>query len=210
MFALISGFLRPDAGHIYLAGRNITGLPPHQIARLGIGRLFQDVRLFRRLSAIENVMVGLPGQAGEGLDALVSKPCTLSTAERRNFEAALAWLEMFELVDVARRPAEQLSYGQQKLVAMARLVATGANVLLLDEPTAGLSAPAGEKMLRLLRDLASRGKAVLVVEHNLSLVWDVSDFVYLLDDGRVVAAGPPDIVREARALRDAFVGADRL
>jgi branched-chain amino acid transport system ATP-binding protein len=206
VFNLVTGYLEPDAGTIWYRGRKISGLPPHRIARLGIARTFQELRLFNRLSTLDNVLVGVPGQRGEGLlTALFGRP-GLQTEMRRH-EArgrdVLAGLGLGQRPDVL---AENLSYGQQKLLSLGRLLAAGGELMMLDEPTAGLNPQLVAEFCTRIRDLAAAGKTVFLIEHNVEVVMSVSDWVIVMHQGEKIAEGPPDVVRADDAVMHTYLG----
>lgn len=206
LFHIMGGSLVPDSGEVLLRGRPINGLPPWSIARMGVGRLFQDVRVFGRLTVLENVLVGFPNQAGERFwKAALLRPAVVRQ-ERELEREARRLLEFVGLSGMEFAPAQTLSYGQQKLLALARLLAQGADVLLLDEPTAGVNPAMVRPLLALLRELAAQGKTVLVIEHNMSVVLDIADWVYFMDEGQIVAFGLPHEVLGDTWLRDAYLG----
>ena len=198
LFGAITGFIPLGEGNIRFRGKRIDGLPPHRVAQAGIGRLFQDVRAFRRLTALENVMVAKPRQPGTRAALAAFWPLVGSASERENRRGALEALDFVGAGDLADRIAGELSYGQQKLVALARLLHLGADCLLLDEPMAGLNPTAVRTVVELIRRIATAGRTVVVIEHNLNVVRELGDWVYLMDGGRVEAFGPP-----AEVLRDA-------
>lgn len=205
-FHLMGGSLAPDGGEVLLRGKRISSLRPWSIARMGIGRLFQDVRVFGRLTVLENVLVGFQNQAGESFwRAVLIRPAILRM-ERELAVEARRLLAFVGLAGLENSPAQTLSYGQQKLLALARLLAQGAEVLLLDEPTAGVSPAMVKPLLTLLRELARQGKTILVIEHNMSVVIDVADWVYFMDEGQIVAFGLPREVLGDRWVREAYLG----
>ena len=207
LVGLIAGATQPDAGHVLWRGAPV---PPGawRAARRGIGRLFQEVRLFPSLTALENVMAGVPDQRGERLRAALLTPRRVLAREREVAALARERLAFVGLADQAERLASELSWGQQKLVAIARLLATGADLLLLDEPASGVHPRVVDQLASLLRDLAGQGKAVLLVEHNMGLVRAVADQVLLLDRGRLVDHGPTQRVWAGAALHEAYLGAE--
>jgi len=206
LFHLMAGALVPNAGDVLYRGRSIRGLPPWEVARLGIGRLFQDVRVFKRLSVLDNVCVGFRGQGGEQpLFALFSRH-RVRRLEAANREEALRWLEWVDLADHQSLPAETLSYGQQKLLTIARLLAVGADALLLDEPTAGVHPILVEQLLQVIRRLAEEGKTVVVIEHNMNVVLEVADWVYFMDEGQIAAFGSPQEVLDDPEVRATYLG----
>jgi len=206
VFNLITGFLKPDSGIICFNGYTINGRPPWQIAQLGIGRLFQDVRVFDKLTALENVLLAKKEQPGENpLVSLLRRKSALD-AEEKNMDEAKKWLKFVELEEKEDSLAENLSYGQQKLLAIARLLAGGFEVLLLDEPTAGINPQMVKSVLDVIRRLAQEGKTVVVIEHNMSVIMEISDWVYFMDEGKVVTFGLPKEILGDPEVRKAYLG----
>lgn len=206
LFNLISGFLRPDAGEIVYQGRPITGLPPYRMAGLGIVRTFQDVRLFQRLTTLENVLLAFQHQMGEHPLRLFAQWRRVDAHERLHRQQGRELLRSVGLEHKARDLAENLSYGQQKRLAIARLLAAGAEMLLLDEPAAGLDPEAVPAMNGLVRWLIDAGKTVCLVEHNLDVVEEICDRVVCLDQGSVLVEGTPsDVLKNAKVV-EAYLG----
>jgi len=206
LFHLISGALRPDSGQIFYRGVPISGLPPWRISQMGIGRLFQDVRVFGRLSVLDNVRVAFRNQKGENpLWAILRRPA-VNREEQTFTEEARRWLAFVGLSELENTRAEDLSYGQQKLLAIARLLAGGADVFLLDEPTAGVNPETVRSLLVLIRRLAESGKIVVVIEHNMNVVMEVADWVFFMDEGQIIAFGLPEEVLGDRTIRAAYLG----
>jgi len=205
---LVSGFLRPTSGSIKLADRRIDALPPHKIAVLGIGRTYQNIRLFPALAAMENVLVG------EHLvrDAPLWKRLLLmraARAEERSARAkALALLERVGLLARAGTPARDLSYGDQRRVEIARALASDPRVLLLDEPTAGMNASEVTSIANLIRQVAKEGHSVLLVEHNVQLVMDICHRITVLNFGKVIADGEPAAIAKDPAVIAAYLGSE--
>jgi ABC-type branched-subunit amino acid transport system ATPase component/ABC-type branched-subunit amino acid transport system permease subunit len=204
---VLSGYYAPDSGRLALRGRRIDGLPPYAIARLGIARTFQTAQVFGGLSARENVAVGVAGpRLGAVLGALAGTPG--ARAREAAIQArAQALLEALGLGDVAEEPAEALAAGLRRKLEIARALATGPLLLMLDEPAAGLSPAeiaALDEQLTALREQG--GPAVILVEHHMDLVMAVSDRITVLDYGRVIADGTPDAVRRDRAVIEAYLG----
>lgn len=187
---ILSGFLRPDAGTATLSRGNRTidllCTPPDQLARLGIARLWQDIRLFSTLSTLENVMAASPDALGINPLAAVCLPGRVKRQESRFREQAMHWLDMMGIADRAHSSGDMLSVGQSRRVAIARLMQTGAQILLLDEPLAGLDRESAEKLAHDLNKLADQAhRALLVVEHNHDIITPVCDLRYTLTDGRL-------------------------
>jgi branched-chain amino acid transport system permease protein len=201
VFNLLTGALRADAGSIRLHGENVHGLAPDVIARKGMVRSFQNVRLFARMTALENVTLGIrelstdwwcwPNgtRGGENLADLFLLPRTTSRVERQTRERAMEWLRLVGLADVAEMPAGALSFGQQKLVSFARLLGTDADVLLLDEPASGIDSKWVDQILELVAYMRNLGKTVCIVEHSIHVVERLADTVFFMELGRITAQG---------------------
>ncbi|GGF48010.1 ABC transporter ATP-binding protein [Aliidongia dinghuensis] len=199
MFNLVTGNLMPDAGAVSLAGRPITGLAPHRVARLGIARSFQDLRLFTHMSVRDNVLASLERRAwfwqpGGGL-------------ERR--AAAEAALERTGLLPLARARAIDLSYAEAKFLSLARIMASGAKIWLLDEPASGLDPASRSRFTALLRGAMAEGVTICLIEHNLDIVTEVADRIAFLDQGRKLAEGEPDEIMRNPDLRRIYFGERR-
>jgi len=206
LFNLICGFLRPDHGTITLAGQRIDRLPPWNIARLGVGRLFQDVRVFDKLSVLDNVRVACATQPGENpLWALVAWR-RVRQAEDVGTATAKRWLEFVGLAQNGLRWAQDLSYGEQKLLAIARALASDASVLLLDEPTAGIHPHLVDKVLDCVRTLRAQSRTIVIIEHDLQVISDLCDEVCLLDRGRLLLRGVPSEILGDSEARRVYVG----
>lgn len=204
LFNLICGFLSSDTGTVLLRGQALDGMAAHRIARLGIGRTFQDLRLIRRMSVLNNVMLGFQDQAGEGvLHALAGWKSRRE--EQTNLAKAHSLLGFVGLADKENDLAEALSYGQQKLLTLACCLAMDAELLLLDEPVAGIEPETIRRILELLQGLRGRGKTVFLIEHNLEAVREVSDFVVVMDEGRTIAEGTPEAVMQDPAVLEAYL-----
>jgi branched-chain amino acid transport system permease protein len=189
VFNLLTGQLPLDSGEVYLNGQNITGLRPDQIANLGMVRTFQDVRLFDGMTVLDNVMMGVPHQPGEHLGPLFGRMALTRAKEREASAIASRWLEFVGLEDFAQVRVEALGYGQQKLVSLARILATDARVLLLDEPASGIDYQFLDEMLDVISQLREEGRTVCIVEHNLDVVGRLADHVYFMEVGTVTAEG---------------------
>jgi branched-chain amino acid transport system ATP-binding protein len=202
VFNLISGLLKPDAGRIRLEGRELTGLPAYMVARAGIGRTFQTIRVFRDLTVEENVLVGLHAHSGVSVVRSVFRP-PVDKSLRRDVEAAL---ELVGLAASAGTLARNLSYGDQKRLEMARALAWGPRVLLLDEPTAGMNPTEAAAIMHTIVRIREAGRTVMLVEHNMRVVMDVSDWITVMDFGEVIAEGTPDRVTSDERVIKAYLG----
>jgi ABC-type branched-subunit amino acid transport system ATPase component len=206
IFNVITGFLKPDEGSVSFQGRKLDGLRPQAIVHAGIARTFQNLRLFADLSALDNVMVGIANQFGEEPVGAMFRPLHTLRTQRRHRVEALATLEHVGLADRANEMVRNLSYGEQKLLTIARVLATGAELLLLDEPASGLSTGALDAIMALLHRLQSEGKTLLVVEHNTRVVQQIADDVLFLHQGHLMAQGSPESIISDPALAEIYFG----
>jgi branched-chain amino acid transport system ATP-binding protein len=208
LFNLISGMIRPDGGSIRLDGRELAGLAAHHIAQMGVSRTFQTVRLFPRLTALENVMVGRHTRSRAGFVAgMLSLPWTWRE-ERAIRGKARELLEELGIADSAEEAAGALSFRRQRLVEIARALASEPRLLLLDEPAAGLNIQETGELASLMRGIREKGITVLLVEHDMSLVMDICDGVVVLNYGRKLAEGAPaEIQRDPQVIK-IYLGGD--
>jgi ABC-type branched-subunit amino acid transport system ATPase component len=206
IFNVITGFLRPDAGTVSFQGTPLDGMKPQAIVAAGIARTFQNLRLFVDLTALDNVVVALPAQTGEEPLAAIFRPLHVARTQKRRREEAMQILEHVGLAARAGEFVRNLSYGEQKLLTVARGLATGAELLLLDEPASGLSASALDQIMELLRRLQTEGKTLLVVEHNTRVVQQIADEVLFLHQGHLMARGTPEQIISDPALAEIYFG----
>ena len=206
IFNLITGFLRADAGRMQFRGKSLDGLRPQAVVRAGVARSFQNLRLFQDLTAVDNVLVGQPHHFGEEPFGAIFRPWHTARALRRRRADATAILDHVGIAARAGEFVRNLSYGEQKLLSIARLLATGADLLLLDEPTSGLSGAALDGVMMLLRRLQGDGKTLLVVEHNTRVVQQIADEVLFLHQGQLIAQGTPAAITGDPALAKIYFG----
>ena len=199
VFDLITGFQPPDAGEVEFEGRPITGLPPDQVHRRGIGRTFQLARIFPRLTALENVLVPV---RRAGLLGLLSGAATRGET-RRGHEM----LEFLGLTRLAGEPAGRLSYGQRKLLELGTVMISRPRLVLLDEPAGGVNPGILEAIATRIRDVNAAGATFLIVEHDMGFVMGLCSTVLVLDRGRTIACGTPAEVRADPAVLEAYLGA---
>ncbi|HTE85300.1 MAG TPA: ABC transporter ATP-binding protein [Dehalococcoidia bacterium] len=205
---LICGILKPDSGSILLHGLRLDMLPPFRIAQLGVRRTYQTTRLFGGMTACENVIVGLHAQSGDSIwQRLVFSPVA-RRKERELIVRARSALAQAGIERVAEWRARDLPYGGQRRLEIARALASDPVLLLLDEPTAGMSVREAANVGDLVRKLAQKGTAVLLIEHNVELVMSIATSVTVLNFGRVIASGKPDVVRRDPAVIEAYLGAE--
>lgn len=207
---LVNHLCQPDGGQIYFKGHELTGLSPHRIAQLGIGRTFQNIRIFPQISVLENLMLAPRNQKGEGLFLSLIRTRQIKIDEREAREKALSYLRTVGLLDKDGEMAENLSHGQRKLLELARTLATGAELLLLDEPTAGVFPKTRKKILGLLRDLRDRGKTILFIEHDMKVVMGISDKIIVMNYGKKIAEGTPKEIRNNGEVLEAYLGSSNV
>jgi ABC-type branched-subunit amino acid transport system ATPase component len=203
LFNIITGFIEPDRGEVLYRQEVLNGLPPWAIARKGIARTFQDLRLIYKFSALDNVLLAFQDRREEGFWGALLQLDRYSRKQRE--EKALALLEFVGLLDKAHEPAGELSYGQQKLLTLACALAMEADLLLLDEPVAGVQPVMIEKILDLLEKLQAQGKTILMIEHNLEAVMEISDRICVMDQGRKVIEGEPALILEDPRVIEAYM-----
>ncbi|QQE90910.1 high-affinity branched-chain amino acid ABC transporter ATP-binding protein LivG [Azotobacter chroococcum] len=207
VFNCLTGFYRPSAGEILLDGEPIQGLPGHRIARKGIVRTFQNVRLFREMTALENLLVAQHRHLNTNFFAGLLKTPAFRRSERQALEFAHQWLERVGLADCANRLAGTLAYGQQRRLEIARCMMTRPRLLMLDEPAAGLNPRETEDLkalIGLLRD--EHGLGVLLIEHDMPLVMGISDRIVVINQGRPLAEGTPAQIRCHPEVIKAYLG----
>ncbi len=202
---VLTGFLRPEQGRCCLGETETTRMAPHRIARLGVARTFQDLRLIQFVSVLDNVMTARPNQRGERLLPALTR-IGVAREERENRAKAMELLEFVGLAEKAMDPAGELSYGQQKLLTLAVCLATEARILLLDEPVAGVAPQMIAQILGLLAALRDQGKVVVFIEHDIESVRQAADTVIVMDDGKVIAQGPTRTVLERPEIMEAYLG----
>jgi neutral amino acid transport system ATP-binding protein len=198
LFNVVTGLITADRGGVVLDGRQITGWSPYRVARSGVGRTFQVVRAFDRLTVLENMLVAL---RRTGLGGLLR-----SVVRSAEIDRAMEWLRRVGLDHLADADAADLSYGQQKLLELAAVLMIDPRVLMLDEPAGGVNPVMIERITNLVRSANADGRTVIVVEHNMELVMSLCDHVIVLDRGRTIATGDPATVQADDRVLEAYLG----
>ncbi|ATA19711.1 L-leucine ABC transporter ATP-binding protein /L-isoleucine ABC transporter ATP-binding protein /L-valine ABC transporter ATP-binding protein [Gibbsiella quercinecans] len=207
VFNCLTGFYRPSGGTILLRDRHLEGLSGQAIARMGVVRTFQHVRLFREMTVIENLLVAQHQHLKSGIFAGLLKTPAFRRAEADALERAAVWLERVGLLEMANRSAGNLAYGQQRRLEIARCMVTRPELLMLDEPAAGLNPKETDELNHLIVELRGQHKvSVLLIEHDMKLVMDISDRIYVVNQGTPLAHGTPEEIRNNPDVIRAYLG----
>lgn len=206
LFNCISGMIEPSKGWISLEGYRIEGLAPHKIAGFGISRTFQHVALFRKMTVLENVMLGRHPRTRRGFLATGFRLPGMRSEEERIRKKALEYLDFVRLAHLAGHDAGTLPFGKQKMLEIARALATEPRLILLDEPAGGLNMRETEELGDLIEQIRKLRVTVLLVEHDMNLIMDISDRILVLDFGKVLASGTPAEIKENSAVIEAYLG----
>lgn len=208
VFNLVTGLLRSSNGAIDFIGHRLDGMAPHRIIRLGIARTFQNIRLFKEMSVIENVLVAFGGHLTEELARMLLPWRNHPANDRRDREAARVELARVGLIDKSEWPAGNLSYGEQRRLEIARALATGAKLLLLDEPAAGMNSVERHVLIEQILKLNGSGLTILIIEHDMGLIMNLCREIAVLNFGTVIALGSPAQIRRHPGVIEAYLGAD--
>lgn len=206
VFNAISGFLKFNTGGISFLGNKITHKNPHTIARMGIGRTFQDCKIFSQLSVLDNVMLGFEDAHNETMAVALMRTQSMLAAEREKADRACALLEQVGLIEKKSDMAGNLSFGQRKLLELCRVQALNPRLVLLDEPMSGLFPAMITTMIEMIRRLRAAGNTILFIEHNMNVVMEISDRILVLNFGKLIADGTPGTVRNDPIVKDAYLG----
>lgn len=207
LFHVVTGDVSPDGGAVFFDGQAVSGLPPWKVARLGIGKMFQDVRVFEHLTVIENVLLSLHDHPGRSLPASLMQAPFRKSKNQQEVGRAKEFLAMAGVPEPWGRDAKSLSFGNQKLLALARLIAGRFRLLLLDEPTAGVAPAMAERISELLLQLVKeQGATIALIEHNFSFVESIAVQTYLLRDGAVMDSGLTAHVLGKEENREVLIG----
>lgn len=203
LFNLICGFLYPDNGRIIYKNIDITMLNPWKRSSSGIGRLFQDIRIFKKLTLLENLLVTFNDGSENPFKAIFGRR---NGKEKKKIETATVWLDFVGLADRKDNLAENLSWGQQKLLSLARLLCGDFELLLIDEPVSGVNPDMADVILKKIKELTGLDKTVIAVEHNMEAVEEISDYIYFMDSGKITTSGEPEDILNNQEVMGTYIG----
>jgi branched-chain amino acid transport system ATP-binding protein len=206
LFNCLTGLTKPSRGEIFFKGENIVGLPPWKISKAGIARTFQNIRLFKDMTVLDNVLVGHHNCYSQNIISSLFKPKSFKKQEEDLRQKAYEYLEFVGLEGEVNRLAGELPYGLQRRLEIARALATGASVILLDEPTAGMNPQETEEMMEIMKRLKEIGKTVVLIEHDMKVVMGISEWIVVLDHGVKISEGPPEVVKTDPLVIEAYLG----
>ena len=206
IFNVLSGYYKPTGGKVSFEGRTISGLPAHQITAVGFARTFQNMRLFKTMTVLENLLVAMGHHAKVGLLQEILNPVAVHQEEKKFIEKAMELLDLLEVADSANALATSLPYGNQRRVEMARALATDPKVILLDEPAAGLNEVETEDLRKTLMKIRDLGVTIFLVEHDMKLVMEVCEEISVLDYGKKIAEGTGAVISKDPVVIEAYLG----
>ena len=206
VFNLITGLLAPSGGTIALNGQSLLGQAPHKITRLGLGRTFQNIRVFKEMSLLENVVVGMHAHLHYGAPGLLFSLPGFRAEEKRARERAFELLGWVGLAQKADDIADELSYGEQRKLELARALATDPKLLLLDEPVAGMNTGEKLELMSEITRIAARGYTIFMIEHDMRFVMGLCERIAVLNFGRIIAEGSPDEIKTNPEVIEAYLG----
>lgn len=203
---VINGIYIPNEGNVVFKNKQITGMKPHNITQLGIARTFQNIRLFQGLTILKNVMIGQHCRTSSNVFSIAFHSRSMLMEEKKIISSACKALKFVELEKYKDILAKNLSYGQQRLLEIARALATEPSLLLLDEPAAGMNASEVNSLIDLIRAIRDRGITILLIEHNMNLVMNIADYIMVLNFGRKITEGIPREIVNDKQVIEAYLG----
>ncbi len=206
VFNCITGLVKPNQGTITLEGRELIGLPSHQITRLGVARTFQNIRIFKEMNLLENVLVGMHSHLGYSTHDWILSSTSYQAQEQLARDKAYELLSLFQLQHQHDQTAQSLSYGEQRQLEFARALATQPQLLLLDEPVAGMNAAEKTLLMKEIELIRQQGVTVFLIEHDMRFVMELCDHITVLNFGQVIAQGEPEMIKNHPGVIEAYLG----
>jgi len=208
LFEILSGLLSPNSGKIFIGDQEITYLPPHKRVSLGLGRTFQITRTLRKLKVLDNLKLAAQSQLGENITNVWLRPGAVREQERKIEDKALETLKLLNLYKLRDEYAGNLSGGQKKLLEICRMLMLDPRLILMDEPLAGVNPALGEEISEHLKKLKEKGLTILVIEHNVKNIMGISDVVYVMNEGKIIAQGTPEEIKKDKRVIEAYLGVE--